>query len=92
MDEIEWTNTTQMDPTTTSGSVDNLEPGQVYELRVITFRTVTVPLRRKRALEDDDNVGISATVLYVTCPVGREGLNCENGKSGYAFCGHDFLT
>ena len=78
--DSEWSNTTQMDPGITSGEVTALEAGQAYEVRVISLRTVTVPLRRKRAVEDNENIGISAEVLYQTCPSGRDGLNCENGK------------
>ena len=83
VDETDWTNTTQMDPSVESGSVTNLQAGEAYDLRVITQRTVTVPIvrrRRRQALENDATVGISATVSYVTCPTGREGLNCEVGE------------
>nr|XP_054773181.1 uncharacterized protein LOC129281263 [Lytechinus pictus] len=61
---------------TTSFTIEDLEPSETYRIRVLTRRT-SVAGRRKRA-DIAENVGISAEVLYVTCQNGLQGLNCED--------------
>ncbi|PIK50538.1 hypothetical protein BSL78_12570 [Apostichopus japonicus] len=62
-----------------SGSVEGLDPNQNYELRVRT-EFDNSGLRRRRQSEDEscDGCAYSATVTYLSCSEGFEGLNCQD--------------